>query len=362
MIRVVEGWRTDERHLMVVDDIILEDAPLEGDSPISKILWGCDPVVDVFGCGLGEQLRGVQLEINDLIGDIQEGHGLIKGYLALSDDAKIVTEKFNNDIRKIIRFSGTIPPQYVVPSIIAPEVYQHLWQLYAKAFEICGVSQINATGTTAEGLTSAVGQRTYQDQQTERFLETVRAYEDFVTRGIAPNIMRCANENMSVRSFVGTRVAKKIQWSSDMATIDAEIRCYPGSMLPDTPAGRMSWGQDMLQLGADPGTVMENIGIQDPDDILRRLMARRFIIQKNIESIVRKGNYVGPEPSDDHKLAMDLVNDAYAEARLDGVPEERKQMLLNYMRSTQGFIDRMAQAAQAAAQSAQPLTQQASQQ
>jgi hypothetical protein len=118
----------------------------------------------------------------------------------------------------------------------------------------------------------------------------------------------------------------------------------------------------MLQLGADPGTVMENIGIQDPDDILRRLMARRFIIQKNIESIVRKGNYVGPEPSDDHKLAMDLVNDAYAEARLDGVPEERKQMLLNYMRSTQGFIDRMAQAAQAAAQSAQPLTQQASQQ
>jgi hypothetical protein len=123
----------------------------------------------------------------------------------------------------------------------------------------------------------------------------------------------------------------------------------------------MSWGQDMLQLGADPGTVMENIGIQDPDDILRRLMARRFIIQKNIESIVRKGNYVGPEPSDDHKLALELVNDAYAEARLDGVPEERKQMLLNYMRSTQGFLDAVTQASQVAAQPAQPMAPQAPQ-
>jgi hypothetical protein len=356
MIRLVEGWRTDERHTVAINNQILFDGRIEGGSPISKILWGSDPVVDVFGCGIAEQAHGLQVEVNTLLSEISEGHHLIKGYLALENGAEVVTEKINNDLRRILRYSTTMP-QYVVPQIIAPEVYEHLWALYAKIFEVTGIAQVNATGAHPEGLTSAVGQRTFQDVQTERFLKTVRGYEEFVI-DISGNVVGCADEDMSVRANSGTRLAESIQWTQAMAELDAEIRVYPGSMLPDTPAGRMSWGQDMLQLGADPGTVLETIGIQDPDSIMRRMLSRRFVIQKNIASIIRKAKYVSPEPSDDHELALQLVNDAYHEARLDDVPEDRKLMLLKYMQVTEDFIERMkaeAAAKQAsAAQAAQP--------
>ncbi len=87
--------------------------------------------------------------------------------------SKVTQAQLNNDLAAIVKFSGT-PPTYVPPQIIAPEVYQHLWALYAKAFEISGISQLNATGLKPSGLNSGAAQRAYQDVQSERFLESVR--------------------------------------------------------------------------------------------------------------------------------------------------------------------------------------------
>ena len=48
--------------------------------------------------------------------------------------------------------------------------------------------------------------------------------------------------------------------------------------------------------------------------------------------------FVSPEPFDNHALALRLVNEAYHCARLDGVSEDRLELLRRYMADTQDFM------------------------
>ena len=58
--------------------------------------------------------------------------------------------------------------------------------------------------------------------------------------------------------------------------------------------------------------------------------------------MLKTGDPVAPEPTDNHELALRMVNEAYAEARLDGVPEEKLQLLRDYMAVTQSYLPKPA--------------------
>src|SRR5262249_51122608 len=72
---------------------------------------------------------------------------------------------------------------------------------------------------------------------------------------------------------------------------------------------------------------------------LKRKTAPRRVIEKNISHILRTGQYVSPEPFDNHPLALRLFNEAYAEARLNPkVTEDKKELLRRYMADTADFM------------------------
>lgn len=342
-ILVTEGWHIGEgdekgRHIIAIEGACLLDEEWEGPAPFSFFRWSKD-TEGFFGVGLVEELQGIQAEINRLLLQIQKGHHLIAGHWMVQQGSTI-TNQLNNDLASIIKYTGT-QPTYQVPSIIAPEVYNHLWQLYAKAFEISGVSQLNATGQKPAGLNSGEAQRVYQDIQTERFLEVGQDYEEFVIEA-ARQVIRCAQRiggAYKVRA-VNKNSIEYINWSD--IDIDEEsyvIRVYPTSLLPTTPAGKLSWAEDMIKSGVmDQDDVLDIVDFPDTDAYKKRKLAPRRIIERNIRNMLVKGEYVSPEPFDNHELALKLTNEAYHEARLDGVPDEKLALLRDYMAMTQDFM------------------------
>jgi hypothetical protein len=341
---VTEGWykapTRDKkgRHAICIEGCDLHDEPWEGGAPLIFLRWS-EPMEGFWGVGLAEELAGVQAEINKLLQQIQKGHHLITGHYLVEQGSKVTTTHINNDLASIVKYSG-VAPQYQPPQIISPEVYSHLWQLYAKAFEIAGISQLNATGQKPAGLNSGAAQRAYQDIQTERFLEVGQSYEEFVVE-TARQVVSCAKRvggTYRVRSVAKGGI-EFIDWSEiDLDEDMYAIRVFPTNLLPSTPAGKLQLGEDLMKLGMSPEDMSDVIDFPDTDGWLKRRLAPRRVIERNIGHILKTGEFVSPEPFDNHKLALRLVNEAYASARLDKVPEAKLELLRRYMADTSDFL------------------------
>jgi len=337
-VLVTEAWHLGEcddepgRHCIVVNNCTLLDEPWDGPFPFAVLRWS-EPVSGFFGVGLAEELVGIQTEINKLLLQIQRAHHLITGHYLVDAGSKVSTAQLNNDLASIVKYTGS-PPQYVTPQAISGDVYAHLWQLYNKAYEIAGISQLSATGRKPAGLDSGVALRTHNDIQTERFLEVGQAYEEFVIEA-ARQVVRCAKRiggDYKVRA-VDRGSIEVLRWSDiDISEDLYVIRVYPTSMLPATPAGRMQWAEDMIRAGIIPADdVLDIVDFPDTEAYAKRRNAPRKLIERNIAHMLRTGEFVSPEPFDNHALALRLVNEAYHEARLDGVPEDRLELLRRYM-------------------------------
>lgn len=344
-VLVTEGWYrgptkgSKGRHSICIEGCDLhDDQEWEGGAPLIFLRWS-EAMEGFWGTGLAEELMGVQSEINKLLQQIQRGHHLIAGHYLVEQGSKVATAQINNDLAAILKYAGT-RPEYVAPQIISPEVYAHLWQLYAKAFEIAGISQLNATGQKPAGLDSGAAQRAYQDIQTERFLEVGQAYEEFVVE-VARQVVRCAKQiggEYRVRSVAKGGITF-IDWSEiDLDEDMYAIRVFPTNLLPSTPAGKLQLGQDLMQLGMEPEDMADVIDFPDTEGWLKRKLAPRRVIERNIAHMLKTGEFISPEPFDNHELAMRLVNEAYASARLDKVPEEKLELLRRYMADTKDML------------------------
>jgi hypothetical protein len=348
-VLVTEAWHLGEtdkvagRHCIVIEGATLLDEEWWDPFPFAVLRWtrGQDAY---FGVGLAEELRGIQNQINKLLQQIERGHHLITGHY-LVQSGSILKAQINNDLASIMTYTGS-KPEYQAPVIIAPEIYNHLWQLYAKAFEISGISQLQATGVKPAGLDSGEAQRVYNDTQSERFLEVGQAYEEFVVEA-ARQVIRCAKRiggSYKVRAVEEGQLSGVIDWSEiKLPEDDYVIQVKPSSMLPTTVAGKTAWVEMYAKDGQIPADELMDL-VADPDTAAyrKRKNAPKRIIERNIGQMLKTGKAIAPQPMDNHQLALRLVNEAYHEARLDGVPEPKLQLLRNYLAVTQTYLPKPA--------------------
>lgn len=325
----------DGRRCIILPEVTLCDDPYDYDTfPFAVMRWAED-LDGFFGIGLAYELAGIQAEINDLLQEIQEGHHIITGFWAVEQGSRVTSQHINDDLSKIIRYAGT-RPDYIVPSVIAAEVYQHLWNLYAKAYEITGISQLTAQSQKPAGLNSGEALRRYSDIVTERFLEVGSMLEEW-TIDAAKLTLRCANEIVDEhKSFpVVTRTKKSLE-TLDYADYrlekgDYEIEAFPTSVLPNTPPGRVAFVQDLVNskmMGAEDG--FDLLNFPDTKGYAKRRLARRTTFERNVASILSHGEYLPPEPLDDHEFALAELPNVYAEWRDDGVEQAKLELLLRY--------------------------------
>lgn len=339
-----EGWHTpsgpgatDGRYTCGVGDVTLVDRVWDGGRngkpPIARYRWS-EGLAGYYGQGIVEQGKAIQSEINVLVRQIQNGHHLIVGRWLVESGSKVIAAHINNDLSSILRYAGT-KPEYLLPTIIAPEVYAHLWQLVAKYYELAGINQQSAQAQKPAGLDSGEAQRVYADQQTETLLEKGQRFEDFVKE--CGQLTTDAAKELADHGSYEVRAAnddgfETIDWKELDDPDGYELRVAPTSSLPGTPSGKIDLAYDLMKLGElDTGDVLDVIGMPDILQKERLKRASYNLVFKKVGLMLRKGETWEPTPFLNQPESLALATAMLNLAESKGVDDGRLQVVRDFL-------------------------------
>jgi len=316
MVKVVEAWHLpsgegagDGRHVICVKDIVLHDEQYKKKKFPFSFYRIYDPVLGFYGKGVAEALAPIQLEINKTIKKISQALHLVSvPRIFIERNAKVKKNHINNQIGTIVEYEGN-PPIFDVARSVSPELSGYLENLYAKAFEVVGLSQLTAQSRKPDGLNSGKAIREFNDIETERFKRVAKEYENFYL-DIADHYVELGKEiaekdkSYSVLS-IGKEGTEKIKFKEINLDRDAAVlQSYPTNMLPKEPAGRLEYTQELLQagfIGQEEG--LELLEFPDIKSVTNLRTSPYKIAQRIINNFL-EGKFL--EPDQYHKNALIL--------------------------------------------------------
>jgi hypothetical protein len=342
MCVVYEGWalpigKTKGRHCIVVKGMTLLDEVWEHDwFPFAFIRWST-PSVGFYGIGIPAQILGLQIEINRVLRAISKNihmHGNPRVLLEAS--SKINPAAITNGFGDIMKYTGTKPDLWV-PSIMSPEVYQHLLRLYDKCFELTGLSQQSAFARKEPGLVAAKAIREQSELQSDRMAPVSQEYERFyldLTRRLIGTMedLNAANEDVT-SSVVRDGVAEKLNWKDvRLDPDDYVLQLFPASFLARTPSGKLADIQDLMDrnlLSEDQAKRL--LDFPDLKDVMNEENSMADLYKKQIAMILRHGDYIAPEPFENFELGIRMYRSALMQARIFKASEEKLNLLRKWL-------------------------------
>lgn len=342
-INVIESWHLpsgkdagDGMHAITILDgaELLSDEWTKDYFPFAGLKWS-KRQIGYWGQGGAEQVQPIQLEINKILWTIQRSYQLSGSFkIWMKIGSKIVREHLNNEVGSILESDER--PEYMVPPIVPPEMYNQLKELKNSAFEQIGVSQLSANSQKPAGLDSGKALRTMNNIESERFMILGQAYEHYFLQ-LSRLTVDCAREiylktgKLSVKS-PNSKFIESIDWKDvDLDDEDMISKMFPVSSLPNDPSDRMQTIQEWVQAGwVTPRTAKRIMNFPDLEAVEDLENAKEDYLHMVLEKIIDDGEYTPPEPFDDLPLAKDLFLQYYAYSKCNGVEEEKLEMLRNF--------------------------------
>ena len=330
---VYEAWKVGEngRHVICTNSKVLLDEEFTGDIPFAIIRYSND-VMGWYGNGIAEMLEGIQTEINETVQKIQRNMSMLAvPYILKPLGTQIPDEHLlTNEEFRLIEYSGSVAPSVETPPGVHPQVFSYLETLWAKAFEISGISQLSASGQKPSGLQSGTALRTYHDIESIRFAQVAKEWESlFVRIGKAIiNVLKNSHENGTLKIKVKTdsileEVAIETAELGDM-TVDV-IDIYPVSSLPQSPSGRLQTVIDMVQsqmIAPEEARVLLDFpDLQKSNDLAN---ASFKDLEKLFEFFLsKKGKYIAPIEYQDLETGIKLGTSYLLKAKMEDYPEKK---------------------------------------
>jgi hypothetical protein len=335
----------DGRHVIsIAEGVLLDEEWARDDFPFSFLRWN-ERLYGFWGQGGVEQCQNTQLEINSLMQVTQRAYRLGGSFkVLLESGSKVLKEHINDDIGTIVNYTGT-PPQYVVPPLIPPEIYEHMRELAQSIYETFGVSQMAARSTAPAGVTSGVALREVRDEAQGRMLPAAQEYGEFhldLARKAIETVKEIVKESEGGYrvNVPGRKFISQLDWGDVSLEGDQYImQCFPTSSLPKDPAGRLQTVQERVQAGfitlRQAKRAMDFPDLETMDGLDN---ASENYMTITLDNIVDKGEYVAPEPFDDLTLAREMALEYYEQGKSSGLDEERLEMLRRFMSQIQELV------------------------
>ena len=312
---------------------------------------------------MAEQLQGIQLEINKILRTIQVSMHLVSvPKLLVEASSKIVSSHLNNRIGGVIKYAGT-PPTYAPLGGIPPELFSHLDRLYQRAYEISGVSQLAAQSLKPAGLDSGKALREFNDLETERFMAVARSYEKVFIDAAEIMIdmardLYTSDGKFTVKAKDG-KFVETISWGDvDMDAAKYMMEVFPTSALSSTPSARLADVQDLLAAGfLSKEDALKLLDFPDLEASMNLLNADATNLEKIIETMMDKGEYFPPEPYQNLENLIRKVQQAYLMYKVQGAPQDRLELLRQYMEDAQNLLLRAQEQAPGPEQMTQQLAE-----
>lgn len=347
MVEVVEAWHLpsskkakDGKHIICV-----------GSAPLTKMEdWDCDyfpfahiqwtsGILGFWGQSLAEQLKSIQLELNELLAAIQTTYRLVgTTKVLLPMGSSLPPEHINNNFGSILQYSGNTPPQYLVPPMIAPEMYRQVETLIQRSFQQSGVSSLSASSMKPAGLNSGKALMEYNDIETERFRAIAKDFERFymdlakISVSMARMISASTKGSYPVYS-PDKKGLSKVDWKEiDLKEEDYTISCFPASSLPTEPAGRIAIVDDLIARGLiDKDDQWSLLEFPDVEAAAQLNNAPLEYLKKIFTAMLKDGEYTSPEKYDNLPLARRQALLHYAKGKELAVKEENLELIRTFL-------------------------------
>ena len=343
MIKVIEGWHLSDhegnggKHVIALDSgaLSVEDWPHEC-FPFAFFRFNTS-LASFYGNGVVEELFGTQLEIDKLLKDIQRAQHLIAvPRVLLEYNSKVVPSHLNNDIGSAIKYRG-VKPDFINPTAMSNEIYNHVKWLISSAYEKVGISQLSAASKKPAGLDSGRALREYKDTETERFQSTVRAYEEFF-EDLAELVITFSkdlfktNKNLKIKTE-SAKFIETIKWSDvDLDRDKFILKIHSSSLFPTEPAAKLQKAEEYIKAGwMDREDAIRILELPDMEAWESLETADRELTHKIIGEILSEGKYTAPEPEMLLEKDIEIARKAYLEAKTVGAKEENLELLLRWI-------------------------------
>ena len=343
-VLVTESWRLpsgkdtgDGKHSIVIHGCTLFEEEFKKDKfPFARLQWS-KRLNGYWGQSGAEQIQNIQLELNKILWIIQRSIHLAGSFKVFNKIGnKVVKEHLNNDIGAIIEYTDTAP-QYVVPPIVPMELYEQVEKLKMAAYEKLGVSQLSATSQKPAGLNSGAALREYNDVESERFTVLGKHYEDFflelcdLTLDAAKDLYD-QDVNLEIK-VPGSKFINSINWKEvNMEEDEYIMKVYPVSSFPSDPSGRLQTITEYMQAGMiTPRAGRRLLDFPDLEQIETLATSQEDYLHEILEKIVDEGEMTPPEPYDDLSLAHELALEYYAQGRINGLEENKLELIRQFI-------------------------------
>lgn len=342
MIRVWEAWHLrssknskDGIHCVCLDDGVELECEEWRLDRFPFVFYAFNPKQCGFwNQGVAEMLTGIQIELNRVAQSISrqiQRRG--KGRIFMPLAAKVPASHIDNSIAPVIYFNGNVPPIVDNSNSVAQEEFLYIGQLYEKAFQIVGVSEMSVAAKKPSGLDAAVALREYEEIESERFAKQHQRWDRFH--------MELAEAMLDfVREFGGKGYVTKYEHKRYMETISWEdvkhepgeyaIKMLPSSSLPQLPGARRQSVKELLADGMidlataralldfpdlEAETNIANAARDDADAIISR------ILDEDTEEVEM------PEKYSNLELIVERGTAAYLYAKNHGASEDKLNKL-----------------------------------
>lgn len=347
LIKVVEAWHLGSKgkHTICIENKTLIKEDWKKDYfPFAFFRW-CPRIVGFYGTGIAEEILGIQLEINKTLRNIQQAMNLnaVPRWM-IENSSNVNTAHITNGIGSFIKYSMTKPEPFVAPAMSA-EVYGYLENLYKKAFEIVGISQLSAMAQKPAGLNAGVAIQTYNDIESERFMLQGQRWEQFYMEAadICIDMSRDLyqdNPNLSVK-VKRNKFIEEIKWKDVDLDKDAYImQAWPVSILPSTPAGKLEKITELTQAGyIDQEQAKSLLDFPDLEQYMNVANASIEDLNMIIDGMIDDGVYTTPEPYMNLQQCINTTQSYYLFAKTQNVPEERLELLRQFIDDCQLILE-----------------------
>ena len=281
----------------------------------------------------------------------QSFHLLAVGHVLIDKSSKVNKAKIDNQTGSIWEYLGTAP-QIIAGSPVAEQVFSHLDRIYQRAFEISGISQLEAASLKPKGLDSGKAIDSYLDVTTERFNICLRRLQKAFVRlkrlqiRLATDISS-RNKNYGILS-AGKSYATVVHFQKNMLEDDRYVlRIAATNKLGDSLPEQIENVERMVSGGwIDPVTARRLIDFPDTQAFQDLDQSSYDVVEKCIAKMLDfdEPEYMGPEkfmnlgtPSQPGPAIKQVLN-SFVRAFTKGAPERNLRLMKKWLSDAQALM------------------------
>lgn len=365
-VMVVDAWHLPSKkdegdgvHLVCIEGAVLakEDWPHDW-FPFAMMPWKA-PLQGMWSQGMASELAKVQAELNDATFDASTGRRIhAHTHILASKGSGLDVERMTDEPGKIWWYNGSQPPVALTFPGVSPETYAWIERTIQWGYQIAsGVSASAARSEKSAGITSGRGIQMEANLQSRRFINAQRSFEQGhvdLGRTIVRVVEHAAVNDPGMEVvYKGKHNGERIKWSK--ARLDESgymIRLDAVSSVPSSAAGRVDWLANLVgsgeaeRMGVPPQMTARMMDAPDTEALQNFVTVAFDLVESMCERILDEGEDGWREPEGYFNLSVCfLVAIAtYQEWRLHDAPEDRCEVLRDWIDAVRELMKREAQA------------------